>query len=102
MYLFNRNYGDYSMGKAYPNANVKIEPAEIEKLIKNGTISEVEDEEGTVVKNAKLTMTYVKDNASDVYDKIFAKGSESREAEVTELKKQVEELTAKVTELETK
>ena len=102
MYLFNRNYGDYSMGKAYPNAKVKIEPAEIEKLIKNGTISEVEDEEGTVVKNAKLTMTYVKDNASDVYDKIFAKGAESREVEVTELKKQVEELTAKVTELETK
>lgn len=103
-YLFERNYGKYVMGKAYEKDAVKIDPKEIEKLIKNGTISIIksEDLQGTAVKDINITMTYIKDHHKDVYEKIFTKGVESRETEVSELKKQVEDLTAKVAELEAK
>lgn len=103
-YLFERNYGQYVMGKAYIKEAVKIDQKEIDKLIKNGTISVIKADEvqGTAVKEINITMTFIKDHHKDVYDKIFLKGVESKEAEITELQKQVEELTAKVAELEAK
>ena len=95
-YKFVRKYGDYSIGKIC--AIDKFKKEELESLIASGTIKEVEIVEEVESKIPdKLNMTIVKDNFPDVYEKIMEKGKKEADAE---LQKQVEELTAKVTELE--
>ena len=102
--LFNRNYGDYKLGKAYEKSKVNIEKDELEKLMKNGTVEVMEDEDfaGTTVKEFNVTMTFIKNSHKDVYDQIFKKGQESKAKEIEDLNTQVKELTAKVAELEAK
>lgn len=95
-YKFVRKYGDYSIGKTCAVDTFKGE--ELESLIASGTIKEVEIVEELESKiPEKLNMTIVKENFPDVYEKIMEKGKKEADAE---LQKQVEELTAKVTELE--
>lgn len=95
-YQFIRKYGDYKIGKTCSEGT--FEGVELENLINTGTIKEVEIEEVAEDKiPEKLTMTIVKEKFPEVYKTIKEKGK--KEAD-TELQKQVEELTVKVTELE--
>lgn len=95
-YQFIRKYGDYSIGKICNEDTFGKE--ELESLVATGTIKEVEIAEGVESEvPKKLNMTVVKDSFPEVYEKILEKGKKEADAE---LQKQVEELTAKVTELE--
>lgn len=97
-YQFVRKYGDYNIGKTC--AINTFEKEELKSLINSGTIKEIEiaeEPEGKVPE--KLTMTIVKENFPEVYKTIKEKGKKEADAE---LQKQVEELTAKVAELEAK
>lgn len=90
---FLRNYGDYKIGVTYDN--VDLEKEEKEKLLENGTLVEVTVENDEILPK-KVTVAVIKESYPKVYEQIVKEGQESRDLEVAELNKKIEELTSEI------